>query len=304
MRVYIKDHPFAAGKWIYKGYKSAWESLGYEAILYTNLSDIEDKDYQIMAIDHDIRSKDHIQVLENASRTYLFVQPHTFPMPWGSHPNFVSQVPKDLTPRINNLDNIFKWSFVDIAGTSFYKEWSDVHYIPLAYDSENYRDLNQDSYSFDVCYVGGWANNGFDEKKKIIIDYLSVFKDSGLRCGFAVNQGISHEQENNLLSKSKVALNIHDAYQHSLGIDTNERTFKSLGLCGILVSDNVKCLKSLFPNISLASSPEEMLQMTREICEISDNLLFEKKTINRKNILSKHTYIERVKTMLSLNNES
>ena len=65
MRVYIKDHPFAAGKWIYKGYKSGWESLGYEAILYTNLSDIEDKDYQIMAIDHDIRSKDHIQVLEN-----------------------------------------------------------------------------------------------------------------------------------------------------------------------------------------------------------------------------------------------
>jgi spore maturation protein CgeB len=304
MRVYIKDHPFAAGKWIYRGYKSAWESLGHEAVLYNNLSDIKDEDYQIMAIDHDIRSEEHVKILENASRAYLFVQPHTFPMPWGSHPNFISQVPRDLTLRINSLTNIFKWSFVDAAKTNFYKEWDDVHYIPLAYDSENYKDLSKDKYSFDVCYVGGWANNGFDEKKKIIIDYLSVFKGSGLRCGFAVNQGISHEKENSLLSLSKVALNIHDAYQHNLGVDTNERTFKSLGLCGILVSDNVECLKGLFPNVPLATNPKEMLKITKEICVQPDSLLLGAKAKNRENILSKHTYIERVKTMLSLNNES
>ena len=30
MRVYVIDYPQHAGKWIYRGFQSAWESLGYD----------------------------------------------------------------------------------------------------------------------------------------------------------------------------------------------------------------------------------------------------------------------------------
>lgn len=304
MIVYIKEHPFGAGKWIYRGYEAAWRALGYETRFYSNLLDIKEQDCHIMAIDYDLRAPEQVNVLKNAIRSYLFVQPHTFPSPWGRHPNFISQVPRELIPTINDSENIYKWSFADVERTNFYDEWHSVHYVPLAYDSENYRPPIEEEYSFDVCYVGGWANNGFDEKRKIIVNYLSAFKESGLRCGFAVNRGISHEQENKILSSSKVALNIHDAYQHSIGMDTNERTFKSLGLCGILVSDSVKCLADLFPSVQQATSPEEMLTLVTHLCSLSDKLLMEQKLKNRKNILENHTYIERVKRMLSLQNGS
>ena len=87
-------------------------------------------------------------------------------------------------------------------------------------------------------------------------------------------------------------------------MDTNERTFKSLGLCGILVSDSVKCLADLFPSVQQATSPEEMLTLVTHLCSLSDKLLMEQKLKNRKNILENHTYIERVKRMLSLQNGS
>lgn len=303
MIIYIKEHPSGAGKWIYKGYESAWRHLGFEVRLYSDLLGIEDKGCSVMAIDHDIKSERHLEVLKRAKHTYLYVQPNSFPHPWGKHPNFVSQVPFSLLTQINETQNIYKWSFAETAKSEFYSDWDQVEYLPLAFDSINYKELNSEDYAFDVCYIGGWADNGFNEKRKIILDYLSVFKQTNLRCGFAINRGVSHEQENIMLSTSKVAINIHDAYQHALGLDTNERTFKSLGLCGILVSDNVECLKGLFPNVPLATNPKEMLKITKEICEQPNSLLLEAKAKNRENILSKHTYIERVETMLSLNNE-
>jgi spore maturation protein CgeB len=303
MRIYIKEHPFGAGKWIYKGYESAWRHLGFEVKLYKDLLEIQDTDYDLMAIDYDVRSEEHVEALRRAKRAYLYVQPNRFPSPWGAHPNFVSQVSASLLTPLNQSIGIFKWSFAETEGSQFYSGWNQVNYVPLAFDSINYKDLSSDKYSFDVCYVGGWANNGFNEKQKIILEHLSAFKESGLRCGFAVNRGISHEQENKLISNSRVAINIHDAYQHALGLDTNERTFKSLGLCGIIVSDKVDCLPNLFPDIQMARSPKEMVDMVRQVCDMPDDLLLQEKMKNRNNILSNHTYIQRAKKLLSLNNE-
>ena len=153
---------------------------------------------------------------------------------------------------------------------------------------------------YDVCFVGGWADNGFNEKKPIMIKYFSEFMNSGLNCGFFINKNISQEQEGLLLYNSKVSLNIHDAYQRILGHDTNERTFKSLGLNGILLSDKVDQLERIFPNTKTVTGPAEMVKIVKDYLSLSEKELNDIKEENRQNIMDNHCYIHRVKQLLSL----
>jgi len=320
MKVYIRRHPHGAGKWIYEGYYNAWKFLGYDVEYYDKLLEIEDTDYYLMALDGDVNSSrfagfevkethafnffqpevdsNRIKVLSNAKKTFLFVQPWFFPEPWGSHVNFVTGVSEQNIKAINSLDNVIKWTFSDIEKYNFYNEWGkNIHNIHLGFDSVRYKPIEDDRYKFDICYVGGWANNGYDEKKKIMIEFFKRIKDANINAGIFINQNISVQDEANLLYNSKISINIHDRYQHLLGADTNERTFKSLGLNGFLVSDKVDIIKSIFPDLSLADSPDRMVEIIKQNL---DKDLTEIKEYNRNLILSEHTYIERVKQMLSL----
>jgi len=294
MKVYIKEHKRHAGKWIYEGYKSAWTHLGYDTEYYSDLHDIKGDDYQLMALDGDVNFS-NISKLEKANRVYLHTQPNHFPLPWGSHPNFVSTCPLNVIDVISKMDNVYKWSFGMV--TDFHKKWGHVHEIPLAFDSINYRPVKDKRYEFDVCFIGGWADNGFNEKMKIIIEHLGPFKASGLKCGFFINKNISHNDENLILSNSKIAINIHDAYQRKLGLDTNERTFKSLGLNGFLISDHVEYIKNTLPNALLAKTAKDMFDLIMEYIEKD---LQATKNKNREDILKNHTYKTRVQEFLSL----
>jgi len=297
MKIYIKEHKNHAGKWIYAGYKSAWEQLGYDVEYYSDLHDIKEENYQLMAIDADVNFS-NISKLEKADKVYLYVQPNRFPPPWGSHPNFVSLCHPSVIDEIIKMDNVHKWAFGII--TDFHDKWGDVNEIPLAFDSVNYAPVENENYQFDVCFVGGWANNGFNEKRKIMIQHLSPFKDSGLKCGFFINRGISHAEENLILSNSKLAINIHDAYQRTLGLDTNERTFKSLGLTGLLVSDTISQIENLFPEMPMYDSPDEMMNLVKKYIDMAPQDVIDLKVANRKKILDDHTYKNRVQELLSL----
>ena len=158
----------------------------------------------------------------------------------------------------------------------------------MAYDSISYKSVENKNYEYDICYIGGWANNGFDEKRKIMIEIFREFKGSGLKCGFFINKNLTHEQENLILCNSKVSLNIHDAYQRSLGFDTNERTFKSLGLNGILISDEVDQLKRIFPEIKISNNPTELVDLTKEYISLTDKKRNDIKEYNKQNILENH----------------
>ena len=247
MKVYIKKHESHAGKWIYEGYYSAWKRLGYDVEYYSELQNIDDNDYYLMALDGDI-NKNNLRVISKSKKTFMFAQPNTFPMPWGSHPNFISTASEKDISEINKMDNVHLWTFADVS-KEYFSKWKKVNTIPLAFDSINYEMTINKNFAYDVCFIGGWANNGFNEKKKIMIDVFSHFKQSGLRCGFFINKNVSHKSETEILSSSKVCLNIHDAYQRTLGLDTNERTFKSLGLNGLLVSNKKKKLEKMFPEV-------------------------------------------------------
>ena len=69
--------------------------------------------------------------------------------------------------KINKIDNVFYWNFLGNptnSGISFYKWEKEIHQLPTAYDSISYKHLINDDYAYDICYIGGRANNGFDEK--------------------------------------------------------------------------------------------------------------------------------------------
>jgi len=286
--------------WITKGYARAWESLGFEVEYYDLIEDIPtDGEYDLMARDWDLKNTKALKAIEAARRAYFFAQANDFPLPWGAHPNFHSQCSDADINKINKLDNVYLWSFGQNG--PYHSKWKKVNTIPLAFDSINYSSSYAQEHDFDVCFIGGWANNGFDEKRKIMLEYFGHFKDSGLKCGFFINKNITHTQENSILYSSKVAINIHDAYQRLMGLDTNERTFKALGTTGILVSDNIEQIKDLALDAILTESPKEMVEVVkRYVFDITNEEREEIKIKNRDNILQGHTYINRAKEMMEL----
>ena len=98
----------------------------------------------------------------------------------------------------------------------------------------------------------------------------------------------------------KITLNIHDAYQRTLGHDTNERTFKSLGLNGALVSDSVGQLSRLFPDIKTSSDKQEMVGLVKQLLSLSESELNDIKQKNKQDTLDNHCYTNRVEQLLKL----
>ena len=181
MKIYIKKHEAHAGKWIYDGYAKAWNFLGHEVDFYNELEDIKDNnDFYLMTLDSCIR-EENLSIIDNAKKTFLFVQPLKFEMPWGSHPNFVSSLDITLVNKINKK-NVIKWTFCEKS--KYYQEWEDVQTFPLAFDNISYTNFSKNkNYNFDVCFIGGRANNGFDEKYKIKdpMSGMKLYKIHGLK---------------------------------------------------------------------------------------------------------------------------
>ena len=250
-----------------------------------------------MAIDGDINTQ-NLHVLKNSKKSFLYAQPNYYPDPWGKHPNFKCHCPDGVIDEINLIDNCKLWSFGDV--TEFHYKWKEVATMKLAFDSINYKDLKKGDYVYDVCFIGGWANNGYNEKRKIMLDHFGELRELGLKCGIFINKNLTHEQENQVLCNSKVALNIHDAYQRTLGLDSNERTFKSLGLTGALVCDNITQVKNTFPSLELYETPKQMVELIKRYVEKPSGDLEEIKRNNKELINKEHTYIKRVKQLRKL----
>jgi hypothetical protein len=303
--IYVRDAPSHAGYYIYRGYAKAWEFLGYKVHKWQNLTVDVMTGNTIMMSDSDLKKCQTpemvaglLEFLKLAEKIFLFVSPNTFPPPYSEHPNFVNWISgtPEIVEAINQMDHIFKWTFCDIK-KEYWNLWENVTSVPLAFDSISYKEINDHNWDYDVVYCGGWANNGFDTKKTILKKHFEAFKDSGLKCGFFIERNLTHEQECKLLTNAKVCINLHDTYQHELQLDTNERTFKALGLGGILVSDINGQISRIFGkhlmSVSYSSSPQNMVDIVHELAENSDLESLRKE--NKELILKNHTYIHRCK---------
>ena len=313
MKIYILDVPEHAGYWIYKGYRKAWEKLGFDveiikigktlatSMLATNyMANIDfPEEYMIMYPDAMCQAEGTLEAIAKSHKTFIYTQPNAFVYPWGQHPNFACGAPNKTIHALNDLENVHLWTFGDHTANHF--KWKKVHTVPLAFDSISYQPISDEKYSkYDISFVGGWADNGFNEKRKIMIEYFSEFMKSGLKCGFFVGKNLTHEQENLLLYNSKLTLNIHDAYQRILGTDTNERTFKGLGLNGTLVSDTVGQLNRIFPHLKTSIESKEVVQIAKDYLSLTEKELKNIKEENRQLVLENHCYTNRVQQLLEL----
>jgi len=306
MRVYVVEYPRYAGKWIYKGYECAWRALGYDVFPIQALQEIDDRhgqkdsdeEYMLMFVDA-CCAPEALHFIEKSKKAFIFAQPNTFPEPWGQHPNFYCHASDDTIQALNAMKNVYLWTFGD--GVSYHPKWKEVHTVPLAFDSIGYVPQEDENYKkYDIAFVGGWANNGFDEKRKIMIEIFSEFMKTDLKCGFFIEKDLTHQQECDILYNSRLTLNIHDAYQRHLGHDTNERTFKSLGLNGTLVSDTVAQLNRLFPGVPTSLDTKGLIEIVRHYLSLAPEELLHIKQQNRQDILENHCYTNRVQQLLEL----
>lgn len=317
-RIYIPYQTQGAGLWIYKGYAAAWKNKGFGVQYYTAPTGVkyivDDPDtpsrYLVMATEGSFDYSDPYtyKFLSNAERVFLFVQPTKFPEPWGTHPNYVSKATDEFISKVNEMDNIVLWAFSDTSNVDFWDKWKTVHYVPLAFDDLNYGDVprihkelspKKEYKVYDVAYIGGVADNGFNEKMVIMTEYFTELGNRGIKTdGIFVNHKLPHEKEFEILSSCKICLNLHDKYQQKLGLDCNERTFKSLGLNGFLISDKVDVLDNILPQvIPQAESPKDMADLVEEYLAKDLSGLKRK---NKAEIMSNHTYSSRVAQLLKI----
>lgn len=302
MKLYLKRPAIqGAWMWIQEGYRSGWTQAGFDVAYYDNLSDIKETEFDLMVREWDIKSAEDLEILSRARRAYLFAQATTFPPPWGTHPNFRSSLTDEARESINQMSNVYLWSFGDTF--EYHDGWKRINSLHLAFNSVAYKQIEDSRYAYDICYVGGRANNGFDEKYKIMLSYFGKFRDSKRKVGIFVDKKLSHEQENLLLCNSIVCLNIHDNYQRTLGLtDTNERTFKSLGCNGIVVSDREGFLPKHFPDLPVADTPQDMVDLTEYYLTMPAGQLKTIKETYRNIILKEHTYAARAEKALTFEN--
>ena len=298
MKIYIQNHETAAGHYIYKGYAHAWIYEGYPVQLINSLDEVNEQEYMLMVTDGFIKNEKHLETINKSKKCFLYVAPNNFPDPWGQHPNWKCQLSNSFIKNLNSMQNVIQWTFCDV-NDEIYNLWRKVNTVPLAFDDISYAVANpaKKDHKYDVCFIGGIADNGFNEKLPIMREILDHLVSSGLRCGFSVEQNISHELENETIANSKIAINIHDKYQRVLGYDCNERTFKSLGINGFLVSDKVTQLSKIFPDVPTTNDKEKFLQYC---LDFSKKDLFESKASNIENILVNHTYKSRVQQLLEI----
>lgn len=292
MKIYLPKHDANAGKWIYQGYYNAWKSLGYNPIWYSSIEAVPDNSL-VMTTDGML---DNPKDLKRFDKTFLYVLPSNYLEPYNKHPNYITKHSSSTISEINCLKNVIKFSFGDIDKKYF--EWKNVSYVPLAFDNFSYSQ-SKGNFLFDVCFIGGMADNGYNEKINIMREYLGEFLNQGLKCGFYINKGLTHDEEVMVLNGTRIPLNIHDKYQHLTGLDTNERTFKAIGCAGYVLSDYVACLEKKPLDdlkMTLAKSPKEMVSMAKELIASKDLQVL--KDYNFEVILQKHTYVQRVKTLL------
>lgn len=311
MKVYIKKPSIqGAWLWILEGFKNAWQYKGYDTYYFDNLDELEnDNNNIIMIFDWDLHLKNdlHLKIFQNSYKTYLFVQPNNFPNPWGLHPNFISCLDQKYIHKLNSINNIKKWTILlQNKQDNYFSLWEQpIETIHFAYDSITYEKLKNfnKSLQFDLAYIGSWANNGFDEKKQIMLSYFTELKKAGFNCGFFINKKLNIQQEASILFSSKMGFNVHDNYARTLKLDLNERCFKTLGINGMSASDMPQLINKILPtaNIITHDNTVELVNKIKLYLEkYSNSDIQEMKNNNIDVILKNHTYLNRIEQMESL----
>lgn len=168
------------------------------------------------------------------------------------------------------------------------------------YDYTNGQD--RVPFRTDLFFIGGYWGYKAKTLDKYILPLAERYKMKIFGnqpwpipqyCGFVETPYVR-----DLMKSAKICLNVHEPHSQVYGYDIIERPFKyGINRC-FVISDYVEGLKKLFPTqIAYAKTPEEFvteidyfLAHPRMARNLADRLFDE--------VFSKHTYFDRVKTLL------
>lgn len=215
-------------------------------------------------------------------------------------------------------------SHIDHADAVFCFEESDVEYyasqgkksyfLPQAADPSVYFPINGSEKDIDILFVGviytsqkridmlKYIISKFPDKKIVIYgEYKPYFKNP-VKCLFREhrdifkNHNIPPEKVNELFNRTKVALNIHNAQTFN---GANPRVFETCAAGAYQICDTNPFIESLFQHeeIGLYHSKEEMAEKIQYALEHD---MSNQAKAAHEIIMNEHTFISRVKCMLSV----
>lgn len=316
-----------AERWIYEGYKAAFEDLGHEFRALTNYDEprkvVREFAPEIFMTSTGAfsgqKNRDFLEILEKFGTRALFSVDHDFR-------SYLLTL-QDLQKRKFKLWYYGFCSVEEMSG--FEKETGKAyHLVPLAANRfTHFPSAPDPRYAYDIVFVGAKL-----EKKKFLFDKVlfplakkyrvGIFgpgwtlKDHLLRLASgiarklkivpladAVNRArvsVTVEEERALYSSSKICVNFHEYHDGRVYDHSNEREFKIPASGGFQMSDYVPMMADLFEpdkEIVLCRTPGEWFEKTAYYLGRGE----EREIIRRAGTaraLNEHTYHHRIKQIL------
>lgn len=222
--------------------------------------------------------------------------------------NGINEPPESIE-WVKNIgpDIVFGYGFDD--DKIYWKHWTEKLGIkwcpmPTAGDKTIYKNLNIDR-TFDIVYIGGRWNYKATSIDKYLLNACDNLKDKNIYIGGwgdwpngMVRGIVSDEDVPVLFNQAKVCPCISEPHTQAHGFDLPERFFK-VALCGSLpVHDPVPTLRRIIPNIIMAKSPAEYLELCRYYINNDSDRIKTASDISR-HVLNNHTYHHRFSRLFS-----
>ena len=336
--LYHIPHPSCTGaeRWIYEGWRDAFIDLGHEFHEFTAFEDLKSKAYSIrphifMTAVNIINFKEERETLKKMRRngTKVFMWIH-----W------------PLVPSCKNAESyILNDDLVDVyygerepeGMPNFEQEVKKPYYvIPNAANKKlHFPTVYNKKYDYDLVYLGAklpmkqWfiRNVLLPVSKKYRVGIFGPYwtlKDNIFRCAVRVlkkakfESGISYinklriqvpaQEENQLYSSAKIALNFHEREPDGTQshIIVNQRTYKISACGGFQICDAVPSIRKYFNSDELIMANlksqewfdliEYYIHNDKEREQIRNN--------GTRKVLSQHTYHNRVQQVIELYSQS
>ena len=322
-----------ADRWVYWGYKRAFEAEGHEFYIYTEKDNFKELVERI---------KPNILFIDGEVLNLLDLPLGTFASLKEKRIKVICQtnigLDREDNDKIENIRN--RTRYVDILFTNCAPEMAQklediygrkVISLPHAADSEvYYPEKPHSQFAFDIAFVGsaytqkgpqfqtlliplvkkyrvGLYGPGWTIKDKMAHFWGGIARKAGFQ-GLAalINKQritISQDDERKLYASAKICVNLHEYYKD--GYSKNfpiEREFKIPASGGFQISDYCKGMENYFDlkkEIAIAANPAEWFG------KIDYYLRHEKERkeiqeAGTKKIMNNHTYRHRVKQIIEL----
>lgn len=326
---YLKG--LGADRWIYEGFKYAFEDKGHEVFPLTENDDIEEKLQEIkphIFIAHQSQMNDKNfeifkQARNNGVKIFQQVDFHIFNDP--KKLEFVKQGIGDIYWDEADEERMEKLGFSRITGYKFYE-------IPNAANIKyNFPTQPVEKYKCDIVFLGAYMPEKKEGFKRMLYPLMKkydvklygpgwTFRDNFLRgigkiarkfdavslADFVNKKRITipQEDENKLYASAKICINFHvrgkDGVDYAL---VNERAFKIPASGGFQISDYIPTLMKYFNEDEVIMAQDEKDWFDKIDFFMKNNqerIRIQKNGTNR--ALKDHTYHNRVDKIISIYN--